>query len=161
MPLHRVFAAILLPLLAISCQWLPKADSDHEGDQNGLRPVLAGSITENGSLETKYNLIERGMTEAAVVAILGRQPDQTMYPGGSLGGDWCFWFEDKATIFVDIDFARDFTGLAVVGKTITPTTQKQGPGRWEAKTDANGMPTTISLLFDPISKASQPSSQEK
>jgi hypothetical protein len=45
-------------------------------------------------------LIRNGMTREKVVAILGREPNHIECPGGSLGGEVCYWYEDHSTLVV-------------------------------------------------------------
>jgi len=66
-----------------------------------VRKLNKTAREHEGFLE-KYDLLEEGMTEKEVAAILGpHTPDPLFeYPGGSLGEHNCFWYRGKDTIYV-------------------------------------------------------------
>jgi hypothetical protein len=122
-----ILAAYFFLGFALGCQKLPLSQLDQAGEpksspEKDFGEESIGSKTTNGILESKFNKIERGMTEEEVETILGRKADQSLLQGGSLGDIWSWWLEDSATIFVDFDLY----GKAQ-RKTITPTNHKQGP----------------------------------
>lgn len=125
---HVFLTAILLSPLAYGCQspqvYLPvKKGQENTHSAESFAPVVVGSVTEAGDLETRYNKIERGMKRTAVELILGRKSDQGLYPGGSLGDEILFWYEEKATISVWFQWG---SGKAYE-KSIKRCEGKQGP----------------------------------
>ncbi|HYV37519.1 MAG TPA: hypothetical protein VE988_17570 [Gemmataceae bacterium] len=126
---RAIFPVLMLPLIALGCQLLPESAPKEafESEQSAEGSVSVGSITQDGALEKKFNRIQRGMDRKTVVKIMGREPDQGVLPGGSCGGESCYWFEGRVTVFVSIDYAPDFETYAVNYKSIIPTTEKRGP----------------------------------
>jgi hypothetical protein len=122
-----LLAGILIVLLGHGCQTLQTSLSEQKGQNvqpssEVSGPVEAGTVTGNGELERRYNKIERGMTRKAVESILGRPSDQCVCPGGSLGDELCWWFEERATISVTFEWG---TGR-VSQMSIRKTSRKEG-----------------------------------
>src|SRR6478672_9915087 len=108
----------------------PPRDRDlraRDSADDKMPTVDVGSVTEGGQLELSYNQIKRGMTIEEVQSILGRRYDEHWRPGGSMGNDWYWWYEDGADIFVDFEWG---TGKAC-NKTITRSAEplSSGPPR--------------------------------
>ncbi len=120
-----LFALVLISSLSQGCQTSQfSSDKENPYGQSTARiapNVVASSPSQTGQLESKYNSIARGMTGKEVASILGREYDQCLLPGGSLGNEWRYWFEDNATIFVDFEWASG----QVCNKTLTPTNGKE------------------------------------